>query len=58
MGLKSLSERRHDLCINFASKTLKHDKFSNWFYPTEKATIETQSVKNLLKPVKARTVGY
>ena len=31
MEMESLEERRHNLCANFAIKTLKNPKFSNWF---------------------------
>ena len=58
VGLKSLSERRRDLCLKFASKALKHEKFSNWFCPTEDIGIDTRSTKPELKPVSSRTKRF
>ena len=33
LGVQSLSERRVTLCLNFARKALKHEKYQSWFYP-------------------------
>jgi hypothetical protein len=33
VGLQSLEERRHKLCLKFATKAVKHDKHSKWFVP-------------------------
>ena len=38
MQLESLYSRRNKLCKIFASKSLKHTKFSKWFKPTNKRT--------------------
>lgn len=32
--LEKLSTRRRRLCLNFARKALKHEKFRNWFVRT------------------------
>ena len=37
-GLQKLSERRRKICLGFAKKALKHDKFSKWFVPNTKST--------------------
>ena len=58
VGLKSLSERRRCLCLKFASKALKHEKFSNWFCPTEDIGIDTRSTKPEFKPVSSRTKRF
>ena len=33
-GLVKLSARRKKLCVTFAKKALKNNKFSKWFKPT------------------------
>ena len=58
VGLKTLCERRKDLCLNFATKALKNEKFSNWFCPNEHFGMETRSVKTTLKLVNARTCRF
>ena len=35
-GLVKLSDRRRKICVNFALKSMKHQKFSKWFKPTGK----------------------
>ena len=49
---KPLSDRRHDLCLKFAKKSLKHEKYSNWFCTNDVESI-TRSETPLLKPVEA-----
>ena len=34
LGCLTLKERRENICLKFAKKALKHEKFSNWFVPT------------------------
>ena len=55
MNLKSLEDRRYDLCLNFAKKAQKHPKFSRWFCPSQIVSVETRSVKPTFKYVQART---
>ena len=55
VGVKTLAERRQDLCLKFAEKALKHSKFSNWFAQNEPVNIVTRSKKTTLKPVQTRT---
>ena len=54
LKMKPLSERRHDLCLNFAVKSLKHEKYSSWFCKNSTQSINTRSKKPTLKPVQAR----
>ena len=49
---KPLSDWRHDLCLRFAKKSLKHEKYSNWFCTNDAESI-THSETPLLKPVEA-----
>ena len=56
--LKRLSERRHDLCLKFATKASKHVKFATWFCKSEQAGMETRTKKYPLKSVNARTSRY
>ena len=42
LGLQKLSERRRQLCLNFAKKAEKHPKFSKWFKPNRKISITRQ----------------
>ena len=37
-GLDKLSHRRRKICLKFARKALKHEKFSSWFKPNKKST--------------------
>ena len=39
LSLESLSSRRETLCLNFALKAEKHEKFKHWFKPYEKTCI-------------------
>jgi hypothetical protein len=55
--LDSLKQRRENLCLCFAKKALKSDKFSNWFCYND---IEkpTRSIKMPLKKIHCRTKRY
>ena len=57
LGLNTLKDRRASLCSNFAKKSLKHPKFTNWFEKNmeDNNVRQTRSEKTLLKPVKTRT---
>ena len=57
-NLKSLHDRRNNLCRKFALKAIKHEKFSTWFCPTKEVNMKTRKAKTLLKPVSARTTRY
>ena len=53
LELERLSSRREMLCINFAKKAIKSEKYKIWFAANEKLTnIDTRSDKLILKPVK------
>ena len=58
VGLKTLCERRTELCSKFATKALKNEKFSNWFCPTEQHGMDTRSIKLPMKAVNARTCRF
>ena len=56
-----LSDRRYDVCLNFAKKANKSSKFTSWFSPQpELPACETRSEKpsKSLKQVKTRTDRY
>ena len=56
-----LSDRRYDLCLNFAKKANKSLKFTSWFSPQQNPpTVDTRSEKpeNSFKPVRTRTDRY
>ena len=56
-----LSDRRYDLCLNFAKKANKSKKFTSWFSPQPNLpAFDTRSEKpdNSFKPVKTRTDRY
>ena len=55
--LKSLKKRREDLCLNFAKKALKSEKFNNWFCRSDQ-NIDTRIAKLPLKEVYTRTRRY
>ena len=53
LNMKSLSDRRKDLCIAFAIKSKKNEKYSTWFCDNVN-TLNTRSSKPNLKPVQTR----
>ena len=54
LDMKTLEERRHELCFKFAMRAKENDKYTNWFCQSETKAVETRSVKPELKPVQAR----
>ena len=38
LASETLSDRRTKLCLSFAKKAEKHEKFSKWFVPSEVTT--------------------
>jgi hypothetical protein len=60
LNMKSLEERRIDLCLNFARKSAKSEKYQHWFSKADKPTVNTRSDKphNTFKPVYTRTDRY
>ena len=51
---KSLHDRRNDLCLKFAQKSLGHEKYSHWFCKSSSQGADTRSTKTKFKPVHAR----
>ena len=45
LQIKSLKERRKDLCLSFAKKAAKSDKYKLWFTRTEGPNMLTRSEK-------------
>ena len=59
LNLKSLKERRKDLCLKFAQNCAKSDKFNHWFVRrSDPVGITTRSIKTDLIPVDSRTKRY
>ena len=56
----TLASRRDDICLKFAKKSLKHDKFQNWFHVNEPTVqnLKTRSLIPDLVPVQARTSSF
>ena len=57
LKLKTLEERREDICLKFAIKFYKHSKFSFWFTKNTN-TGNTRSVKIPLVQIRGRTRSY
>ena len=53
LDMDTLSDRRHVLCLKFATKSYKNDKFNTWFNPNN-GPHTTRSIAPILKPVQAR----
>ena len=51
LGMKTLEERRKDLCLAFAKKSFQNEKFKNWFCESSECVEE-------VKPVNTRTKRY
>ena len=45
LNLQRLSDRRSMLCLNFAKKAIKSEKYTNWFEVKAQIGIETRSEK-------------
>ena len=52
LEMESLEDRRLDLCISFAKKAQKHEKFQNWFELSDSLTPTTY------QPVPCRTKRF
>ena len=57
LNLESLEHRRNKLCLKFALKAEKHEKFRNWFKPSIK-TVDTRSLKKKYCEVKANHTRF
>ena len=53
LEMETLSTRRQELCLKFAKKSFKNEKFNSWFCPDDGKSI-TRSTVPSLKPVQAR----
>ena len=58
-----LADRRIKLCEKFAKKSLKHEKYQNWFSLNEKQSMKntrknSKEKANKFKPVRTRTERY
>ena len=60
LEISKLSERREVLCLNFAKKAIKNDKYQHWFVVNEQNQLgmQTRSGKSGLKTVETRTNRY
>ena len=56
-GLEKLSNRRRKLCLSFAKKSLKNQKFSKWFKPNNRITITRQKQPKFC-PTYSRTTRF
>ena len=57
MQLETLYSRRQRLCVKFARKCLKSNKFSHWFKTEDKETITRQRAQKF-RSVYSRTMRY
>ena len=65
LGNEKLSDRRTKLCLNFAKKSEKHEKFQHWFElaeekpdPLPNTRSDKTSLQTKYKPVTVRTDRY
>ena len=58
LNMKTLENRRSELCLNFAKKAHNSEKFRTWFANNDSKYCKTRSEKNVLKLVKTRTQKY
>ena len=58
LQIKSLKDRRNDLCLSFAKKAAKSDKYKLWFTRTEGPNMLTRSEKTEYRKVPARTKRF
>ena len=52
LNLQRLSDRRNMLCLNFARKAMKSEKYKNWFEVKAQISIETISEKNYVVAIR------
>ena len=57
LNLEKLSTRRQTLCLKFAKRAFKSDKFSSWFVP-DKKNYNTRRKLCQTKPAQARTTRF
>ena len=57
LNMETLSDRRKALCLTFANKAYKSEKFSGWFSESD-VKVDTRSTKYKFKAVNTRTERY
>ena len=57
LGMEKLKDRRENICLKFAQKSLKSKKFSSWFVPDTKS-VNTRRKLTKVKGVKTRTARF
>ena len=57
LKLKSLEDRREDICLKFALRAYNHPKFSLWF-TKNMSTVNTRNVSTPLVPIRGRTKRF
>ena len=59
LEISKLSERREVLCLNFAKKAIKNDKYQHWFVVNEQNQLgmQTRSDKTLCNRLGSRGGG-
>ena len=59
-SIESLAERRQSICVKFAKKSIKSNRFEHWYVPNNENVNmrKTRGVKTKLKPVQTRTLRY
>ena len=58
LNMKSLSERRLELCSKFAVKSLRSQKYNTWFKKSEAKSYNTRCEKPIFKEVVTRTKRF
>ena len=58
LNMKTLKVRQSELCLSFAIKALKSEKFSSWFSVNTSDYEKTRSEKDVLNLVKTREDKY
>ena len=58
LNMKTLQVRRSELCLSFAKKALKSEKFASWFSFNTNKYDKTRKEKDILNLVKTRTDKY
>ena len=46
LEVTNLADRRFKLCLNFAKKAEKHQKYQNWFFPAEEIVPPTMTTRS------------
>ena len=57
LGMEKLKDRRDNICLKFAQKSLKSKMFSSWFVPDTKS-VNTRRTLTKVKGVQTRTARF